>query len=100
LITGSLHFAGEVLAHLRGEPAAFEECGQWFSGGHFFRILSTNQSLCAHGSPSWQIPLFSARVCNTFSLGQRIIRHSDFVIGRVDGDKIAIVARWSVRAQH
>jgi dihydrofolate synthase / folylpolyglutamate synthase len=26
LITGSLHFAGEVLAHLRGEPAAFEEC--------------------------------------------------------------------------
>src|SRR6266478_4120565 len=25
LITGSLHFAGEVLAHLRGEPAAFEE---------------------------------------------------------------------------
>lgn len=28
LITGSLHFAGEVLAHLRGEPAAFEECSQ------------------------------------------------------------------------
>jgi dihydrofolate synthase/folylpolyglutamate synthase len=28
LITGSLHFAGEVLAHLRGEPAAFEECEQ------------------------------------------------------------------------
>ena len=28
LITGSLHFAGEVLAHLRGEPAAFEECMQ------------------------------------------------------------------------
>ena len=28
LITGSLHFGGEVLAHLRGEPAAFEECGQ------------------------------------------------------------------------
>lgn len=28
LITGSLHFAGEVLAHLRGEPAAFEECTQ------------------------------------------------------------------------
>ena len=28
LITGSLHFAGEVLAHLRGEPAAFEECLQ------------------------------------------------------------------------
>ena len=28
LITGSLHFAGEVLAHLRGEPAAFEECVQ------------------------------------------------------------------------
>ena len=27
-ITGSLHFAGEVLAHLRGEPAAFEECAQ------------------------------------------------------------------------
>src|SRR5262249_29984296 len=25
LITGSLHFAGEVLAHLRGDPAAFEE---------------------------------------------------------------------------
>jgi dihydrofolate synthase/folylpolyglutamate synthase len=28
LITGSLHFAGEVLAHLRSEPAAFEECTQ------------------------------------------------------------------------
>jgi len=28
LLTGSLHFAGEVLAHLRGEPAAFEECTQ------------------------------------------------------------------------
>ncbi|MGA7273371.1 MAG: cyanophycin synthetase, partial [Candidatus Udaeobacter sp.] len=28
LITGSLHFAGEILAHLRGEPAAFEECTQ------------------------------------------------------------------------
>src|SRR6266571_5121879 len=28
LITGSLYFAGEVLAHLRGEPAAFEECAQ------------------------------------------------------------------------
>ena len=28
LITGSLHFAGEVLADLRGEPAAFEECAQ------------------------------------------------------------------------
>ena len=28
LITGSLHFAGEVLAHLRGNPAAFEECTQ------------------------------------------------------------------------
>jgi dihydrofolate synthase / folylpolyglutamate synthase len=28
LITGSLHFAGEVLAHLRGEPAEFEECAQ------------------------------------------------------------------------
>jgi len=28
LITGSLHFAGEVLAHLRGEPAVFEECAQ------------------------------------------------------------------------
>jgi dihydrofolate synthase/folylpolyglutamate synthase len=28
LITGSLHFAGEVLAHIRGEPAAFEECAQ------------------------------------------------------------------------
>jgi dihydrofolate synthase / folylpolyglutamate synthase len=28
LITGSLHFAGEVLAHLRGKPAAFEECMQ------------------------------------------------------------------------
>jgi dihydrofolate synthase / folylpolyglutamate synthase len=28
LITGSLHFAGEVLAHLRGKPAAFEECTQ------------------------------------------------------------------------
>src|SRR5262249_44687949 len=28
LITGSLHFVGEVLAHLRGEPAAFEECSQ------------------------------------------------------------------------
>jgi dihydrofolate synthase/folylpolyglutamate synthase len=28
LITGSLHFAGEVLAYLRGEPTAFEECSQ------------------------------------------------------------------------
>jgi dihydrofolate synthase/folylpolyglutamate synthase len=28
LVAGSLHFAGEILAHLRGEPAAFEECGQ------------------------------------------------------------------------
>jgi dihydrofolate synthase/folylpolyglutamate synthase len=28
LITGSLHFAGEVIAHLRGQPAAFEECTQ------------------------------------------------------------------------
>jgi dihydrofolate synthase/folylpolyglutamate synthase len=28
LLTGSLHFGGEVLAHLRGEPAAFEECAQ------------------------------------------------------------------------
>jgi dihydrofolate synthase/folylpolyglutamate synthase len=28
LITGSLHFAGEVLAHLRGQSAAFEECAQ------------------------------------------------------------------------
>jgi dihydrofolate synthase / folylpolyglutamate synthase len=28
LITGSLHFAGEVLAHLQGRPAAFEECAQ------------------------------------------------------------------------
>jgi len=28
LITGSLHFAGEALAHLRGKPAAFEECAQ------------------------------------------------------------------------
>jgi len=28
LIAGSLHFAGEVLAHLRDEPAAFEECAQ------------------------------------------------------------------------
>ncbi len=28
LIAGSLHFTGEVLAHLRGEPAAFEECAQ------------------------------------------------------------------------
>jgi len=28
LIAGSLHFAGEALAHLRGEPAAFEECSQ------------------------------------------------------------------------
>jgi dihydrofolate synthase/folylpolyglutamate synthase len=28
LITGSLHFVGEVLAHLRGEPAVFEECAQ------------------------------------------------------------------------
>jgi folylpolyglutamate synthase/dihydropteroate synthase len=28
LIAGSLHFAGEVLAHLRGESAAFEECAQ------------------------------------------------------------------------
>jgi dihydrofolate synthase / folylpolyglutamate synthase len=28
LITGSLHFAGEVLAHLCGKSAAFEECAQ------------------------------------------------------------------------
>jgi len=28
LVTGSLHFAGEVLAYLRGEPAAFEGCAQ------------------------------------------------------------------------
>lgn len=28
LITGSLHFAGEALAHLQGMPAAFEECAQ------------------------------------------------------------------------
>ena len=28
LITGSLHFAGEALAFLRAEPAAFEECLQ------------------------------------------------------------------------
>ena len=28
LITGSLHFAGEILAHLRGRPASFEECAQ------------------------------------------------------------------------
>ena len=28
LITGSLHFAGEALASLKGEPAAYEECLQ------------------------------------------------------------------------
>jgi dihydrofolate synthase/folylpolyglutamate synthase len=28
LLTGSLHFAGEALAYLSGEPAAFEECAQ------------------------------------------------------------------------
>jgi dihydrofolate synthase/folylpolyglutamate synthase len=28
LLTGSLHFAGEALAYLRGELAAFEECAQ------------------------------------------------------------------------
>ncbi|MEY2487642.1 MAG: dihydrofolate synthase / folylpolyglutamate synthase [Verrucomicrobiota bacterium] len=28
LVTGSLHFAGEVLACLEGKPAAFEECAQ------------------------------------------------------------------------
>ena len=28
LITGSLHFAGEILAHLHGRPASFEECAQ------------------------------------------------------------------------
>ena len=28
LLTGSLHFAGEALAYLRGEPTAFEECAQ------------------------------------------------------------------------
>ncbi len=28
LIAGSLHFAGEALAHLQGKPAAFEECAQ------------------------------------------------------------------------
>src|SRR5439155_6127653 len=28
LITGSLHFAGEALAYLQGQSAAFEECAQ------------------------------------------------------------------------
>jgi len=28
LVAGSLHLAGEALAHLRGTPAAFEECAQ------------------------------------------------------------------------
>ena len=28
LLTGSLHFAGEALAHLQGKAAAFEECAQ------------------------------------------------------------------------
>ena len=28
LLTGSLHFAGETLAYLQGQPAAFEECAQ------------------------------------------------------------------------
>jgi dihydrofolate synthase / folylpolyglutamate synthase len=28
LLTGSLHFAGEALAEVRGEVAAFEECAQ------------------------------------------------------------------------
>ncbi|MDQ3120747.1 MAG: bifunctional folylpolyglutamate synthase/dihydrofolate synthase [Verrucomicrobiota bacterium] len=28
LVAGSLHLAGEVIAHLRGRPAAFEECAQ------------------------------------------------------------------------
>jgi dihydrofolate synthase / folylpolyglutamate synthase len=28
LLTGSLHFAGEALAYLGGDPAAFEECAQ------------------------------------------------------------------------
>jgi dihydrofolate synthase/folylpolyglutamate synthase len=28
LLTGSLHFAGEALAYLGGQPAAFEECAQ------------------------------------------------------------------------
>jgi folylpolyglutamate synthase/dihydropteroate synthase len=28
LITGSLHFAGEVLAYLRGSATTFEECAQ------------------------------------------------------------------------
>jgi dihydrofolate synthase / folylpolyglutamate synthase len=28
LLTGSLHFAGEALAHLTGKPTAFEECAQ------------------------------------------------------------------------
>jgi folylpolyglutamate synthase/dihydropteroate synthase len=28
LLTGSLHFAGEALAELRGDVAAFEECAQ------------------------------------------------------------------------
>jgi len=28
LITGSLHFVGEALAYLQGNPAAFEECAQ------------------------------------------------------------------------
>jgi folylpolyglutamate synthase/dihydropteroate synthase len=28
LVTGSLHFAGEALATLAGDPAALEECAQ------------------------------------------------------------------------
>ena len=28
LVTGSLHFAGEVLATMQGVPAAYEECLQ------------------------------------------------------------------------
>ncbi|MDQ2919640.1 MAG: bifunctional folylpolyglutamate synthase/dihydrofolate synthase [Verrucomicrobiota bacterium] len=28
LVTGSLHLAGEMLAHLRGTPSAFDECAQ------------------------------------------------------------------------
>jgi hypothetical protein len=51
----------------------------------FFEFFPTKQSLCARGSPSGHIPFFSSRVCKIFSLGQRVIRHSEFGTSRRPG---------------
>src|SRR5262249_32689292 len=52
LITGSLHFAGEVIAHLRGEPAPVEECAQEvrreLSGALFLGSAGKIASVCCH----------------------------------------------------